>query len=136
MQRNINDDGRERRLANLRPFKKGQSGNPKGRPKSAMLSDALRRKMSEAMPDAPEKMIAEGVADALLKEALGGDVSAIKEVFDRTEGKVATKIDSTLEVFDWRTVVSDYGITAEMLLLEARQLLNEGNDEFDERISE
>ena len=28
-------DGREKKLRNLKPFKPGQSGNPKGRPKGA-----------------------------------------------------------------------------------------------------
>jgi hypothetical protein len=128
MQRN-NNDGRDKRIANLRPFQKGQSGNPKGRPKSAMLSDALRRKLQEAMPDAPEKTLAYGVADALIKQALNGDVSAIKEVFDRTEGKVSQKIDASIDVFDWQTAIRDFGILPEDILNEATKLLSDGESD-------
>ncbi|MGI8642291.1 MAG: DUF5681 domain-containing protein [Pyrinomonadaceae bacterium] len=137
MQRENNDDGRDKRLANLRPFQKGQSGNPNGRPKSAMLSDALRRKMLDAMPDASEKTVADGIADALIKQALNGEVSAIKEVFDRTEGKVSQRIDADVNVFSWKAAIVDYGITPEEILTEAKRLLaDEFENDNDESISE
>jgi hypothetical protein len=68
-------------------FKHGRSGNPKGRPKSAMLSDALRRMLVEACPQDPERTWAEVIADQLIAKAAAGDVSAAKEIADRTEGK-------------------------------------------------
>jgi hypothetical protein len=117
-------------------FQKNVSGNPAGRPKSAMLSDALRRKMLDAMPDASEKTVADGIADALIKQALNGEVSAIKEVFDRTEGKVSQKIDASIDVFDWQSAIRDYGITPEEILTEAKLLLAEEFDDNDESISE
>jgi hypothetical protein len=42
-------DGRTRRLANLEAhkFKPGQSGNPKGRPKSITLSEAYRKMLAQ-----------------------------------------------------------------------------------------
>lgn len=69
-------------------FKKGQSGNPKGRPKSTLLSDELRRRLAEVCPDDPEgRTWAEAIADTLIKRAIAGDVKAAKEICDRTEGK-------------------------------------------------
>ncbi|MEJ7863008.1 MAG: DUF5681 domain-containing protein, partial [Pyrinomonadaceae bacterium] len=51
MQRNKSD----KRHQNLKPFPKGISGNPAGRPKKALLSDALRRQLALAAPGMPEK---------------------------------------------------------------------------------
>jgi hypothetical protein len=68
-------------------FRPGQSGNPKGRPKSALLSDALRHMLAEACPEDPERTWAEVIADALIARAAAGDVQAAKEIADRVEGK-------------------------------------------------
>jgi hypothetical protein len=69
-------------------FKKGRSGNPKGRPKSAILSDELRRKLGEPYPGAPQgRTWADAIAEALIARAVAGDVAAAKEIADRTEGK-------------------------------------------------
>src|SRR5690242_3278625 len=51
------------------PWKKGESGNPKGRPKSASVTEALRRLLEQEHRGVP---IAELVAQRLLKEALSG----------------------------------------------------------------
>jgi Ni/Co efflux regulator RcnB len=45
---NIAEDGKSHR------WKKGQSGNPSGRPKSKILSDAYRSKLEEPVPNDPE----------------------------------------------------------------------------------
>ena len=67
------------------PFKPGQSGNPGGRPKTKPFRDALRRAV-EAAGDDTQRL--DMVALALYSKALEGDVSAIKEVADRLDGKV------------------------------------------------
>lgn len=108
-------------------FQKGQSGNPNGRPKSAFLSDALRRKLRETMPDATEKTVADAVADALVKEALDGDVSAIREIFDRTEGKPLQTLDANIGVIDWRETLENYDFDENELLSEAERLLRSGD---------
>lgn len=82
MQRQNND----KRLQNLKPFPKGVSGNPAGRPKKALLSDALRRQLAIAVPGMSEKTQAEAIAAALISEAIAGNVQAAREVGDRTEG--------------------------------------------------
>lgn len=124
---NEGGNGRERRLANLRPFKPGQSGNPNGRPRSALLSDALRRELVEQMPDAPEKTIAEGVAAKLIERALSGDVQAIKEVFDRAEGKVSQNIVADVGLTDWRVIANVHNLDEKEILNEAVRLLGGGN---------
>lgn len=107
---------------------KGVSGNPKGRPRMAILSDVLRQKLVEEMPGASEKTIANAIADSLVEKAIGGDVPAIKEIFDRIEGKSSQLIDVEMKVEDWRSAIEDYGIQESEILDVARQLLSEGLD--------
>ena len=69
------------------PFTKGKSGNPKGRPRrGASLAEELRRLLTHKTEDGVPGRRA--LAAALIKEALGGNIVAIKEVYDRLDGKV------------------------------------------------
>ncbi len=68
-----------------------QPGNKHGRgrpPAGRSLSEALRVALKEKLPDGRTKYRA--VADVLVHKALSGDVSAIREILDRTEGKVSS----------------------------------------------
>ena len=67
------------------PFKPGQSGNPGGRPKTKPFKEAIRRAV-EAAGDDTQKL--DMLALALYSKALEGDVSALKEIADRLDGKV------------------------------------------------
>jgi hypothetical protein len=115
----------DKRLQNLKPFPKGVSGNPAGRPKKALLSDALRRQLAEALPNATEKTIAEVIARALIREAVAGNVQAIREVGDRTEGKPAQAIALDLDVRDWRQMAQSNGLELNDVLTEARLLIEQ-----------
>jgi hypothetical protein len=89
--------GRERSLANLRPFQKGQSGNPAGRPKN-VLTRALRTKLEEAESGEPgARTNAEVLADKLFDLALSGNVEALKICFDRLEGRPRQTVTLTLD---------------------------------------
>ena len=71
-------------------FQPGQSGNPKGRPpraKPKLVSDVLRDGLAQPFPNAPEKSYAEVIGDSILKAASAGEIRAIVELLDRTEGK-------------------------------------------------
>jgi len=75
-----------RRLANLRPWKPGQSGNPGGRPKAGILSQAYHQFLEELDPKR-RRTLAEAIAKAIIAKAMRGDVKAASELADRTEGK-------------------------------------------------
>ncbi|MBA3766112.1 MAG: hypothetical protein H0W99_03815 [Acidobacteria bacterium] len=93
-------NGKANSLANLEQhkFKPGQSGNPKGRPKQALYSDALRRKLSDVDPDDPQKRTyAEILAEQAIIKAKGGDIQALAHIADRTEGKARQTVTLTLE---------------------------------------
>lgn len=81
---------------NRHGFQPGQSGNPAGRPKSALVSAALRAQLQEPAPDAAITL-AEKVAATLLQQCLKGNVKAIKEVMDRTEGKARQPVELVRE---------------------------------------
>jgi hypothetical protein len=110
-------------------FKKGESGNEKGRPKLTKLTDALREQLAENSPDVPEKTIAERIARALIREAVSGNVQAIREIGDRTEGKPKQAIDLDLQINDWRTLAQNYGVTETDVINEARLLIAESIDD-------
>jgi hypothetical protein len=107
-------------------FSKGESGNSAGRPRLTKLTESLRRLIAETNPHAHEETIAETIAQTLVTMALAGDLQAIKEVFDRAEGKPKQAID--LDVFqDWRTEAQRYGLSERDVLNEARLLIAESD---------
>jgi hypothetical protein len=74
-------------------FSKGESGNSAGRPRLTKLTDSLRQKIAETNSDASEETVAEQIAQTLITMALSGDLQAIKEVFDRCEGRAPVTLD-------------------------------------------
>ena len=76
-------------MENLKPWKPGQSGNPGGRPRRDAITGALREQLASQTnsPDGGSETIADAIAAALIKHALRGDVRAIREIADRTEGR-------------------------------------------------
>ena len=74
------------------PFKKGQSGNPGGRPKTKAFADAIRIAVNEAQGNRTKLR---AIADTLVEKAVEGEMWAIREVADRLDGKpqIATQID-------------------------------------------
>ena len=75
----------------LKPWKPGQSGNPGGRPRRDAISAALRQQLAIQASD--DRSVADVVAAALIKRALRGDVRAIREVADRTEGRPRQQLE-------------------------------------------
>jgi len=89
-------------------FQRGRSGNPKGRPRQPgpkLLSDILRQGLTQPFPQDHEKSYAEVIASLILNSAGGGDLKAIAELLDRTEGRapqsVGVRVLSPLESEEW-----------------------------------
>lgn len=94
---------KEKSLANLRPWKPGQSGNPLGRPKNdfsfvTQFRHSFTKKASELIPTKkaaeslginPESItIGELYAVSMLTESMKGRDSIAKEIINRLDGKV------------------------------------------------
>jgi len=107
-------------------FAKGESGNSAGRPKLTRLTEALRQQLS--MPGADEQTIAEQIAKTLIRLALSGDVAAIKEIGNRTEGLPKQSLDLDLQVSDWKVLAENYGIPTSDIIAEARLLIESIDD--------
>lgn len=90
---------------NLKPaWKKGESGNPKGRPKGSLNSSTILNKFLSIVkknvknPITQEKedmSVAEIMNLAIIAKASKGDVRAYREILDRLEGKVQQNFDHT-----------------------------------------
>jgi hypothetical protein len=74
-------------------FQPGQSGNPGGRPKGRSITSLLRDVLERESE--PGKTTAEVIAEVLATMARLGDIKAICEVLDRTEGKSVPAVTQT-----------------------------------------
>ena len=83
---------------NLKPWPKGVSGNPGGRPKTKPLTEELERLLEQEAPNGKGETWAARIAEALVKKAAKGDVRAIAELANRLEGRPlqATEIDENV----------------------------------------
>jgi predicted transcriptional regulator len=73
-------------------FKPGQSGNPGGRPRTSVLSAAIRRKLAEIdETDPQQRTFGQIIAEKAIDDAINGDARQRNEarrfLADRAEGK-------------------------------------------------
>ena len=79
-----------------RPFPKGTSGNPKGRPKRGLsIAETLREIGNENMGAGDKRTKLLAMADAAYELALGGDKDMVKFIADRTEGRAHQSLEVT-----------------------------------------
>lgn len=86
---------------NLRPFQKGQSGNPNGRPKGVPTAKTILERFMSIEQNATNELtgelenlsVAEQMHLAQIKKAKEGDLFAYKEIIDRLEGKTKQSIE-------------------------------------------
>lgn len=100
-------------------FKKGQSGNPNGRPKGILswrntIKEAAMKEI-ELMEKSTGKKITKTlnqiIAEKLVEKARMGDIQAIKEYGDRTDGKAHQSIN----------LEGDLSITQRLIILPAKK---------------
>ena len=67
-------------------FQKGQSGNPGGRARERAFANAIRAEVAKIDPKTGRERLLE-IARKTVEMAIEGDMSAIKEIGDRLDGK-------------------------------------------------
>ena len=84
----------------LIPFKKGQSGNPSGRPKGSLNRSTIAKKWlevfsQEELEDGEVKWLSneEAITLALIRKARNGDVNAYKALMDSAYGTAKDTVD-------------------------------------------
>jgi hypothetical protein len=75
-------------------FKKGQSGNPGGRPKSKPFRDALSIELAARGEDAKSLR---AIASQIIKKAEEGDLQAAREIADRLDGRPTQEAELVVE---------------------------------------
>ena len=89
---------------NLKPFKKGQSGNPKGRPKGSLNRSTIVKKWLSALTDSKNPLTGDvenmsqedAITLALMKKALSGDVRAYQALMNSCYGTPKQHIEQTI----------------------------------------
>ncbi len=80
-----------------KPFRKGQSGNPKGRPKKELcLTEALREELQNVSPadaSGQNRTWMQLIVEATMRLAIKGNSAALKEVWERVDGKVKDNVN-------------------------------------------
>jgi hypothetical protein len=78
-------------IPNSKPFKKGQSGNPKGRPKKL---PELNKLLADVLGEEKDGVTAaEAILKALRAKAAKGDIRAAEVLLDRGYGKAKQAVE-------------------------------------------
>jgi hypothetical protein len=93
---------------NLKPFKKGESGNPKGRPKGSRNRSTIAREWLEVsqyitnpITGEKEKLEQQDIMTlAIIKKARDGDVAAYKALLDSAYGQPLQQIQQEVSKID------------------------------------
>jgi Family of unknown function (DUF5681) len=80
-----------------RPFRKGQTGNPKGRPKNkTSLTALLREEIHKTCPeDRQNRSYEELIVLATMRLAMKGNATALALVWERMDGKLPLAVRET-----------------------------------------
>lgn len=101
--KSANNQPKQNPIPNNKPFPKGVSGNPLGRPKGLRNRSTIVREWLEAnykkvnpiTGQTETLQIQDHLVISLIGKALKGDVQAFRELFDSGHGKVSELLDVT-----------------------------------------
>ena len=113
----------DRHVANLKPFPKGKSGNPGGRPARKPFTEALLAELHRPArgTDGPTKL--EAGVRRLMDQFVGGLPHAQKLVLEYVEGPPTQRIDFRGEV---ERLADEYGVPFDELYQRTLRVLEGG----------
>lgn len=86
-------------------WKKGQTGNPNGRPNDKPFLETLRMVLKEPVDATDKKIKLRRITEVLVDKAMAGESWAVQHVMDRVDGKAhqttELTIDDKRERTDW-----------------------------------
>jgi len=96
MSKVVKNSGKNKGIANLKPYKKGQSGNPKGRPlgsrdRRTVIWEALKR-IAEKKKMTPEE-VEEAIQVAGIEKSIKGSFLHFQEISNGLYGKITDNLD-------------------------------------------
>jgi hypothetical protein len=80
---------------NLKPFKKGQTGNPNGRPKGSSLRDIKVVLQDLLSQEKNGTQLIDGLMSVVVNKALKGDLKAVDMLLSYTFGKATQRTEIT-----------------------------------------
>jgi hypothetical protein len=90
-------------MARGRPFSKGQSGNPGGRPAGRTAAVVLRERLAgrtdlDGTPLDGGRTLLDKLVDRMIEGALGGDSRIQKLLIERLDGRAAANVEERAEI--------------------------------------
>lgn len=120
---------RDKQLSGLVRFVKGQSGNPKGRPKKAFyIPDILKKLLDNPINDQAKVTALEAICAKAIFQAIKGDKDARAWIANRLEGmprqsiELDAKLDQHIKIEDKRKELEN--LTLEELLHKINESLS------------
>jgi hypothetical protein len=112
----------------LKPWPKGVSGNPGGRPKSKPITEEIESLLEQPAPGRKGQTWAEVIADAMIRRAAKGDVRAFVELANRLEGKPVQAVNVNRDALE--------GLAEELAAARKRAEEPMSDEEIREQISQ
>jgi hypothetical protein len=127
----------------LKPFKKGQSGNPRGKPKQLLtkadvetlfqkFAKKTKFELQEVIDDPKATMIEIMVASVMVRTVKDGDASRLQFLLDRAVGKVKDEIDLGMAPkITYRTIMAEDGRLLQERLDSSREEIEKAHEIID-----
>ena len=107
----------------LRPFPKGQSGNPGGRPRGLSITALIRRELEKPCPDDASVTQGERVAAVVVERAIAGEATFVTLIREYVDGNAVQPVRSWDGDAEIDRIAARVGVDVEELRAEYGRLV-------------